>query len=97
MQSVSSRIRTRVAVSISYDDNDYTTGQLGLIDTHVFIFFLSLFCFRLVDRDEFNQMQRELKQLKKNMEIEHKEIETCLSDWNCPDRRTPQLWDVGGY
>lgn len=28
-----------------------------------------------VDRDEFNQMQRELKQLKKNMEIEHKEIE----------------------
>ena len=26
MQSVSSRIRTRVAVSISYDNNDYTTG-----------------------------------------------------------------------
>ena len=26
MQSVSSRIWTRVAVSISYDDNDYTTG-----------------------------------------------------------------------
>ena len=26
MQSVSSRIRTRVAVSISYDDNVYTTG-----------------------------------------------------------------------
>ena len=26
MQSVSSRILTRVAVSISYDDNDYTTG-----------------------------------------------------------------------
>ena len=26
MQSVSSRIRTRVAVSISYDDNHYTTG-----------------------------------------------------------------------
>ena len=25
MQSVSSRIWTRVAVSISYDDNDYTT------------------------------------------------------------------------
>ena len=26
MQSVSSRIWTRVAVSISFDDNDYTTG-----------------------------------------------------------------------
>ena len=26
MQSVSSRIWTRVAVSISYGDNDYTTG-----------------------------------------------------------------------
>ena len=26
MQSVSSRIWTRVAVTISYDDNDYTTG-----------------------------------------------------------------------
>ena len=26
MQSVSSKIRTRVAVSISYDDNHYTTG-----------------------------------------------------------------------
>ena len=26
MQSVSSRIWTRVAVSISYDDNDYTTA-----------------------------------------------------------------------
>ena len=28
MQSVSSRIWTRVAVSISYDDNDYTTGKV---------------------------------------------------------------------
>ena len=26
MQSISSRIWTRVAVSISYDDNHYTTG-----------------------------------------------------------------------
>ena len=26
MQSVSSRIWTRVSVSISYDDNNYTTG-----------------------------------------------------------------------
>ena len=30
MQSVSSRIWTRFAVSISYDDNDYTTGTSNL-------------------------------------------------------------------
>ena len=30
MQSVSSRIWTRVAVSISYDDNHYTTGTSTL-------------------------------------------------------------------
>ena len=30
MQSVSSRIWTRVAVSISYDDNDYTTDTLSI-------------------------------------------------------------------
>ena len=30
MQSVSSRIWTRVAVFISYDDNDYTTGMMPL-------------------------------------------------------------------
>ena len=29
MQSVSSRIWTRVAVSISYDDNHYTMGYKG--------------------------------------------------------------------
>ena len=33
MQSVSSRIWTRVAVSISYDDNDYTTGTFMI---HIF-------------------------------------------------------------
>ena len=30
MQSVSSRIWTRVAVSISYDDNDYTMGTFDI-------------------------------------------------------------------
>ena len=30
MQSVSSRIWTRVAVSISYDDNDYTAGIIDV-------------------------------------------------------------------
>ena len=34
MQSVSSRIWTRVAVSISYDDNHYTTGTSTFDDTH---------------------------------------------------------------
>ena len=33
MQSVSSRIWTRVAVSISYDDNHYTTGTSKIIIT----------------------------------------------------------------
>ena len=31
MQSVSSRIWTRVAVSISYDDNHYTSGTPGML------------------------------------------------------------------
>ena len=40
MQSVSSRIWTRVVVSISYDDNDYTTGTFsfyGNISENVFM------------------------------------------------------------
>ena len=32
MQSVSSRIWTRIAVFISYGDNDYTTGHIKLSD-----------------------------------------------------------------
>ena len=34
MQSVSSRIWTRIAVFISYGDNDYTTGTY-LLDTYL--------------------------------------------------------------
>ena len=34
MQSFSSRIRTRVAVSISYDDNHYTKGTSQTIIKH---------------------------------------------------------------
>ena len=34
MQSVSSRIWTRVAVSISYDDNHYTTDKI--VNNHLF-------------------------------------------------------------
>ena len=41
MQSVSSRIWTRVAVFISYDDNDYTTGTF-MGDT-VYIMFVITF------------------------------------------------------
>ena len=33
MPSVSSRICTRVSVSISYDDNDYTTGTSYVLNT----------------------------------------------------------------
>ena len=32
MQSVSFRIWTRVAVSISYDDNQYTTGTSKMLE-----------------------------------------------------------------
>ena len=31
MQSVSSRIWTCIAVSVSYDDNDYTTGTYQMM------------------------------------------------------------------
>ena len=44
MQSVSSRIWTRVAVSISYDDNDYTAGGISLLFSH-FNFLKFLFPF----------------------------------------------------
>ena len=38
MQSVSSRIWTRVAVSISYDDNHYTTGtSTGYINYRIYV------------------------------------------------------------
>ena len=40
MQSVSSRIWTRVAVFISYDDNNYTTDtsqKLAIIDAMFFL------------------------------------------------------------
>ena len=37
MQSVSSRIWTCVAVSISYDDNDYTTGtSINMIHVQIY-------------------------------------------------------------
>ena len=43
MQSVSFRIWTRVAVSISYNDNHYTTGTsyLGFIMTIVIVIFFA--------------------------------------------------------
>ena len=39
MQSVSSRIWTRIAVSISFDDNQYTTGTSFLRYEHLFFLF----------------------------------------------------------
>ena len=39
MQSVSVRIWTRVAVSISYGDNHYTTGTSFFINIHSIIWF----------------------------------------------------------
>ena len=43
MQSVSSRIWTRVAVSNSYDDNDYTTGT-SVYDGYVTLIPLVMGC-----------------------------------------------------
>ena len=46
MQSVSSRIWTRVAVSISYNDNQYTTGtSIGQIIIIIIIIILLLLLF----------------------------------------------------
>ena len=40
MQSALSRIRTQVAVSISYNDNHYTTGHLlDTVNCHTIFFF----------------------------------------------------------
>ena len=44
MQSVSSRIWTRVAMSISYDDNEYTTGTSFLFKTHELFYLRSHRC-----------------------------------------------------
>ena len=41
MQLASSRIRTRAAVSISYDDNHYTTGT----STHTYIYIVKEYIF----------------------------------------------------
>ena len=48
MQSVSSRIWTRVAVSISYDDNYYTTGTS-----------ISIYLSREREREKEGQTERE--------------------------------------
>ena len=47
MQSVSSRIWTRLAVSISYDDNDYTTKEkfYHQMQFRVILTAPELFCF----------------------------------------------------
>ena len=42
MQSISSRIWTRVAVSISHDDNHYTTGTSSIGVLLEFVLFLSV-------------------------------------------------------
>ena len=47
MQSVSSRIWTRVAVFISYDDNNYTTGTSAKIKIEMMINQLSIIFFKI--------------------------------------------------
>ena len=53
MQSVSSRIWTRVAVSISYDDNYYTTGTSinpGSLWTHMTLMYILKYSCDNVDK-----------------------------------------------
>ena len=52
MQSVSSRIWTRVAVSISYDDNHYTTGTSTGTSTSTVIVF-NMFIFNILSAAGF--------------------------------------------
>ena len=54
MQSVLSRIWTRVAVSISYDDNDYTTGTSNQTMVYIFIRNIIFLSFCLIDFFVFN-------------------------------------------
>ena len=44
MQSVTSSIWTHVAVSISYDDNDYTTGTSVCICIYIYIYITKASC-----------------------------------------------------
>ena len=55
MQSVSSRIWTRIAVSISYDDNHYTMGTSGKITVY--------FQFYPVSLPEFEQFLNLIKKI----------------------------------
>ena len=61
MQSFSSRIWTRVAVSISYDDNHYTTGtSLGvyaciiIIIMYIINIIISISCLKLFNYEQTN-------------------------------------------
>ena len=50
MQSVSSRIWTRVAVSISYDDNNYTTGTSKVVHMYAYVYECIYVCTRICVR-----------------------------------------------
>ena len=58
MQSVSSRIWTRIAVSISYDDNHYTTGTTKIINNQLYI------KLRQFTQEELNLVLRKIKNRK---------------------------------
>ena len=62
MQTASSRIRTRVAVSISYDDNRYTTSASYIYITKSFIG--SVLVDRVFERPGFSLWSSHIKDLK---------------------------------
>ena len=49
MHSVSSRIWTRVAVSIFYDDNHYTTGTSSRADHYKFLMVAQIWCVYMLE------------------------------------------------
>ena len=60
MQSVSSRIWTRVAVSISYDDNHYTTGRYAvIINQSIPNWNLTIKCYLILYKKQKSKIKRE--------------------------------------
>ena len=57
MQSVSSRIWTRVAVSISYDYNNYTTGTSRTYRYYILIWYMVILMYVFTHRLDVTQSQ----------------------------------------
>ena len=84
MQSVSSRIWTRVAKSISYDDNDYTTGTSLYINHYTSIFLLEMYqTFRNSPQENKHYISVTYFKKKKVSKFEQKVTKIGLYIYNC--------------